>query len=81
MRTELHFGAAAEQLHRLLSEAPDQMLILGISNLDHLRTQFAALFATPAPYSLMLVYRPAKDDDASARVEMIREAASERAAL
>jgi sulfate/thiosulfate transport system ATP-binding protein len=81
MRTELHFGAAAEQLHRLLSEAPDQMLILGISNLDHLRTEFAALFATPAPYSLMLVYRPAKDDDASARVEMIREAASERAAL
>jgi sulfate transport system ATP-binding protein len=81
MRTELHFGAAVEQLHRLLSEAPDQMLILGISNLDHLRTQFAALFATPAPYSLMLVYRPAKDDDASAHVEMIREAASERAAL
>jgi sulfate transport system ATP-binding protein len=81
MRTELHFGAAAEQLHRLLSEAPDQMLILGISNLDHLRTQFAALFATPAPYSLMLVYRPARDDEASARVEMIREAVSERAAL
>jgi sulfate/thiosulfate transport system ATP-binding protein len=83
MRTELHFGAAADQLHRLLSESSDQMLILGISNLDHLRTQFTALFASPAPYSLMLVYRPSKDGDTSARAETIRESAvaNERAAL
>ena len=33
MRTELRFGAAADELQRQLSEALDQMLILGISDL------------------------------------------------
>ena len=33
MRTELRFGAAADELQRQLSEAPDQMLILGVSDL------------------------------------------------
>ena len=48
MRTELRFGAAAEELQRQLSESPDQMLILGISDLAQLRERFAALFAVTA---------------------------------
>jgi sulfate transport system ATP-binding protein len=59
MRTELRFGAAAEELQRRLSDAetPDQMLILGVSDLGCLRNRFASLF-TPSSYSLMVVYRP-----------------------
>src|SRR5690606_20135548 len=45
MRTELHFGAAGEERHRQLSEAPDQMLILGISNMQQIHEEFGALFA------------------------------------
>jgi len=59
MRTELRFGPAAEELQRQLGESDDQMLILGISDLAELRGRFAALFAKPAPYSMMIVYRPA----------------------
>jgi sulfate/thiosulfate transport system ATP-binding protein len=58
MRTELRFGVAAEELHRQLSEVPDQMLILGISRLEDLHERFSALFAAPPPYALMIVYRP-----------------------
>jgi hypothetical protein len=36
MRTELHFGDAAQELTRRLAEAPAQMLILGITELKHL---------------------------------------------
>lgn len=61
MRTELRFGAAAEELQRQLSEGEDQMLILGISDLDQLRERFAALFATPAPFSMVIVYRSGRD--------------------
>jgi len=59
MRTELRFGAAADELQRQLSEASEQMLILGISDLDDLRGRFAALFAAPTTYPMMIVYRPA----------------------
>lgn len=59
MRTELRFGAAADELQRQLSDAPDQMLILGIADLADLRQRFAALLAAPPPYSMMIVYRPA----------------------
>jgi sulfate transport system ATP-binding protein len=58
MRTELRFGAVAEELNRQLSETPDQMLILGISDLKEFRTTFASLLAGPATFSLMVVYRP-----------------------
>ncbi len=60
MRTELRFGAAAEELQRRLleSETPEQMLILGISDLASLRNRFAALFV-PSSFSLVVVYRPA----------------------
>src|SRR4030095_3153139 len=40
MRTELRFGAAADELQRQLSETPDQMLILGISDPGQLRHTF-----------------------------------------
>ncbi len=59
MRTELRFGAAAEELQRQLSDAPDQMLILGISDLADLHQAFAPLFAAPPPFPFMIVYRPA----------------------
>ena len=42
MRTELRFGVAAEELQRQLSETPDQMLILGISDLKQFRSTFAS---------------------------------------
>lgn len=58
MRTELRFGAAAIELERQLNEAPDQMLILGVSDLDDLQRDFAALFTAPVVHSMMIVYRP-----------------------
>jgi sulfate/thiosulfate transport system ATP-binding protein len=61
MRTELRFGAPADELQRQLSEAPDQMLILGISDPGQLRHTFSSLFANPAPYPMMIVYRPSSE--------------------
>jgi sulfate transport system ATP-binding protein len=58
MRTELRFGAAAVELERQLNEAPDQMLILGVSDLEDLQRDFAALFTAPVVHSMMIVYRP-----------------------
>jgi sulfate transport system ATP-binding protein len=58
MRTELRFGAAAEELQRQLNEASDQMLILGISDLADLEGAFAPLVAAPPAFPLMIVYRP-----------------------
>jgi sulfate transport system ATP-binding protein len=66
MRTELRFGSAAEELQRQLNEAMDQMLILGISDLSQLSREFAPLFAAPASYSMMVVYRPARETDEQA---------------
>jgi sulfate transport system ATP-binding protein len=83
MRTELHFGGAAEALNRQLGESTDQMLILGISSLQQLRDQFGAMLASPVPYSLMIVYRPAKEFEVNPRLDGIRDTggAGERAAL
>ncbi|HEY8538042.1 MAG TPA: ABC transporter ATP-binding protein [Steroidobacteraceae bacterium] len=58
MRTELRFGAAAEELQRQLSAAPDQMLILGVSDLAQFRKTCAALLSTTPSASLMVVYQP-----------------------
>jgi len=66
MRTELRFGAAADELRRQLSETPDQMLILGVSDPAQLRDTFGALFTTGASYPLMIVYRPSRDSDGAA---------------
>jgi hypothetical protein len=59
MRTELRFGAAASELQRQLNDMPDQMLILGLSDLAELRDTFSGLFESPTPQSMMIVYRPA----------------------
>jgi sulfate/thiosulfate transport system ATP-binding protein len=58
MRTELRFGGAAEELLRQLHETPEQMLILGISDLAQLHREFALLLASTTPHLLMIVYRP-----------------------
>jgi sulfate/thiosulfate transport system ATP-binding protein len=63
MRTELRFGAAAEELGRQLNETEDQMLILGVSDLDQLNERFAALFTAPASFSMVIVYRPLRDSE------------------
>jgi len=57
MRTELRFGDVAAELARRLGESPDQLLILGISDIDEL-TRFAPLFAVPGR-ALLIVYQPA----------------------
>ncbi|HEX2493271.1 MAG TPA: ABC transporter ATP-binding protein [Steroidobacter sp.] len=63
MRTELRFGAAAEELRRRLQDVPDQMLILGVSHVGQLHETFAPLLASPMPYSIMVVYRPARESE------------------
>jgi sulfate/thiosulfate transport system ATP-binding protein len=63
MRTELRFGAAADELQRQLSETPDQMLILGISDPGQLRHTFGSMFAAAAPYPMMIVYRPSREGE------------------
>ncbi len=83
MRTELHFGAAAEELRKQLNETPDQMLILGVSSIQQFREQFGELFAAPAAYSVMLVYRPTKETEPAGRPDAVRDAiavGAERAA-
>ncbi|PZN34179.1 MAG: hypothetical protein DIU71_03210 [Proteobacteria bacterium] len=59
MRTELRFGVAAEELRRQLEDAPEQMLILGISDLDALHEGYGPLFAGATRHAMMVVYRPA----------------------
>ncbi len=63
MRTELRFGAAAEELQRQLTESQDSMLILGVSDPAQLRNTFGALFASGTPNPMMIVYRPSRDLD------------------
>jgi sulfate/thiosulfate transport system ATP-binding protein len=63
MRTELRFGAAADELQRQLSETPDQMLILGVSDPAQLIHTFGTLFASAALYPMMVVYRPSRDSE------------------
>ena len=66
MRTELRFGAAAEELQRQLNETQDQMLILGVSDPAQLRHTFGALFTPGVTYPMMVVYRPGKDSEGAA---------------
>jgi sulfate/thiosulfate transport system ATP-binding protein len=63
MRTELRFGAAAEELLRQMGDGGDQMLILGISDLAQLHDAFATLFTSPAQHSMMIVYRSVRDNE------------------
>jgi sulfate/thiosulfate transport system ATP-binding protein len=57
MRTELRYGDVAEELVRQLTSAPDQMLILGVSNADGLEERFKPLFSTDPRWPLLVVYR------------------------
>jgi sulfate/thiosulfate transport system ATP-binding protein len=57
IRTELGFGDVAQELTRRLDQAPDQMLILGVSDISVLPLRFAALLArTTSP--LLVVCQP-----------------------
>ncbi len=66
MRTELRFGAPAVELQHRLDEMPDQMLILGISDLAQLSETFGPLFAAPTALPSMIVYRPLRDNEGAA---------------
>jgi len=57
MRTELHFGDVAEELARRLAESPDQILILGISQITGLAARFNALLRAEARSPVLIVYR------------------------
>jgi hypothetical protein len=57
MRTELHFGDAMSELVRRLGESPDQLLILGVSQIDGLAQRFGALLAAIPRTPLLVVYR------------------------
>jgi hypothetical protein len=57
IRTELGFGDVATELTRRLAEAPDQLLILGVSDISALTQRFAALLSrTTSP--LLVVWQP-----------------------
>ena len=58
IRTELGYGDVAAELTRRLDEAPNQMLILGVSDINVLAQRFAALLSrTTGP--LLIVWQPA----------------------
>jgi sulfate/thiosulfate transport system ATP-binding protein len=57
IRTELGYGDVAEELTRRLTEAPNQLLILGVSDISVLTERFAALLSrTESP--LLVVWQP-----------------------
>jgi sulfate/thiosulfate transport system ATP-binding protein len=60
MRTELRFGAVAEELARGLAESPDQILILGISQIEGLAARFDALLGAEPRWPVLIVYRAAE---------------------
>ena len=57
IRTELGFGDVAAELTRRLAESPDQLLILGVSDIGVLRQQFATLLSRTAS-PLLVVWQP-----------------------
>ncbi len=57
IRTELGFGNVADELMRRLVEAPDQLLILGVSDIEILSQRFATLLSRTAS-PLLIVWRP-----------------------
>ena len=48
IRTELGFGDVAEELTRRLAESPEQLLILGVSDISVVTQRFAALLSRTA---------------------------------
>jgi hypothetical protein len=57
MRTELHFGDVTAELVRRLNESPDQLLILGVSQIAGLAQRFGDLLAAIPRSPLLVVYR------------------------
>jgi hypothetical protein len=56
IRTELGFGEVAGELARRLSDAPGQMLILGVCNLEQLAERFGRLLAA-GRWPVLIVHR------------------------
>jgi sulfate transport system ATP-binding protein len=57
MRTELRYGEVANELLRQLTSAPEQLLILGVSDARQLESRFASLFGTEVRWPILVVYR------------------------
>jgi sulfate transport system ATP-binding protein len=57
IRTELGYGDVATELTRRLIERPDQLLILGVSDISVLAQRFAVLLSRTAS-SLLIVWQP-----------------------
>ena len=57
IRTELGFGDVAGELTRRLIERPDQLLILGVSDISVLTQRFAVLLSRTAS-PLLVVWQP-----------------------
>jgi hypothetical protein len=57
MRTELRFGDVAAELSRQLAETPEQMLILGVSDIAAIGQQFHSLFNGAAARPILVVYK------------------------
>jgi len=62
MRTELHFGDVASELSQQLGANPEQMLILGISNVNDVHERFASVLKHNHQYPIMIVFREAAGD-------------------
>lgn len=56
MRTELRFGEVAGELSRQLQSSNEQMLILGITDMDDIQDRFATIFKHPH-CPVLLVFR------------------------
>jgi sulfate transport system ATP-binding protein len=61
MRTELRFGNVAKELARQLAETPEQMLILGISDINTIRESFHSLFNDAPARPILVVYQAPED--------------------
>ena len=59
MRTELRVGNVVEELTGQLAESPDQLLILGISNVEVLSELFGSLLSATPGWPVLIVYRMA----------------------
>jgi sulfate transport system ATP-binding protein len=57
IRTELGYGDVAQELTRRLTELPNQLLILGVSDVSVLTERFAALLSRPES-PLLVVWQP-----------------------
>ena len=62
MRTELRFGDVANELVRQLTAAPDQLLILGVSDAKGLEARFKPLFDIEPRWPMLVVYRAPETD-------------------